>query len=185
MKFWLNLFVICVIAFLVLSFFGVYSGEAVKKIVRWGDRDKKSHIGGPEGAPSGRCVNDLWCRAPEYTSSYYCKNGSVYRNQTLYRCDTTLQLCIPRENFKLVEHCNPGTICVDGISECQPLRKYVCKDSDQGRNRLVFGATRDSLGGYHHDICLNKHTLLEGYCNEESLVVTEEISCVCDSGKCL
>ncbi|MBI2110705.1 hypothetical protein HYT51_02900 [Candidatus Woesearchaeota archaeon] len=184
MRFWLNLFVISAIAFLVFSLFGVYSGEAVKKIVKWEDIYKKSHIGGPEGAPSGRCKTDLWCPVFRYTSGYYCMDGSIYRNKTDYRCDTSLQLCIPRETFELIQHCNPDATCIDGISECQSRRLPYCRDSDEGNYRYNLGVTTDSLGTYHEDYCSGNNQLVEGYCSN-GVVAYRNISCLCDEGKCL
>ena len=185
MRFWLTLLSFFVFTFLALSFLGVYSGDAVKKVVvKYEDRDKQTHIGGPLGAPSGRCINDFWCPISQFTTGYYCGSGGIYRNQTIYRCNRDLQLCIPQENLKLIQQCNPATFCATGISECQPKAVSWCRDSDHGRDIYKVGRTTDAQGQDHTDYCLSNNELVEGYCNDQGEVTLKMYRCQCENGRC-
>jgi len=165
------------ISLLILSFFGVYSGNVVTT------PNFQNYLADAQSIEK-MCKNNFDCPSAVDTSGFYCISGSVYKNQTAYRCNLGKQACVSQPVKQLVQHCNKDSYCVDGISECQPSRFPVCSDSDKGRNFRVAGVTSNSIGEVHSDYCSSRKQLVEGYCNATGSVLTIPYACNCDLSHC-
>jgi len=173
MRFWLNILVVLLIALIILLFIDTYTGGSVFNVKKDIREVRASY-----------CKNSDWCLPSAYTSGYFCKDGSIFRNQSSYFCNVTTRLCELRRDVLMMDHCNPDTYCVDGISNCQPKELKWCIDSDNGNNKYNVGKAIDADGKEIKDFCITDKKLIEVYCGEDGEIVTEEIECFCKEGRC-
>ena len=137
----------------------------------------------PEEQPKIECLDDSDCGERRIENAY-CFQGFPTGDIYDWKCENA---GMPEAKCKQVakqgvfDECDGDEFCRDG----QCVEFANCTDTDGGKNYEERGKVMTNDLAVHEDNCEDDNTLLEYYCSENDMALSEIHNCECSRDACV